>query len=55
LSISLEVFGSNDETTSYDVLWILGPIHVLANVTSWIKTIFLVLGLNSLYALVWVP
>lgn len=54
LSISLEVFGSNDETTFYDVLWILGPIHVLANVTSRIKTIFLVLGLNSLYALVWV-
>lgn len=54
LSISLKVFGSNNETTSYDVLWILGPIHVLSNVTSQLKTIFLVLGLNNLYALVWV-
>jgi hypothetical protein len=54
LSISLEVFGFNNETTSYDVLWILGPIQVLSNVTSQLKTIFLVLGLNSLYALVWV-
>ncbi len=47
LSISFEVFGSNDETTSYDVLWILGPIYVLSNFTSRLKTIFLVLGLYS--------
>jgi hypothetical protein len=54
LSNTLEVFGSNNETTFYDVLWVLGPIHVLSNVTSRLKTIFLVLRLNSLYALVWV-
>jgi len=51
---SLGIFGSSDEILAFDVLWVLGPIQVSSNVISWLKTTFLVLGLKSLYALVWV-
>lgn len=42
---SLVVFGSNDEISTFDVLWILGPIQISSNVTSQLITTFLVLRL----------